>query len=267
MPYGVGGASAKEIWEYSVRELTQTKFQFWSAIIPPQGDFVSVASGTDTWVDIQPPNGETWLLWIYWGINGVDAGAILSLVYYDHEGTLMTERIRRQREGTTNYDYGHYYNSDYIGVTRILTNSLYATISFYQNTGGSRTGQYTYCGFKLSKPLYSPKRLGSSTTIQWKRKPTHFSVPTEIEVLEPYIADIYDSNRGSYRQAIILEEDTPLAIDPKTNFPVERLTVICYVDDFINNILKRLRLGQLDLQRSGWKKYFEKWKAEGIKVL
>ena len=257
MPFVVGGgATPKEIWEYSERTLTQTKFGFWSAIITQQQGSVSVAADSTSYIDIQPPSGETWLVelafsWTAWDGNFVS-------LYYDYDGS--TARLHVAGRGAGD-------NLGELILTRVLTNTLYARIAARNRLTSAYNFYYGYSGFKLSKPLYSPKRLTGQSSPPWKRKPTAFKIPAEVEALADYIADIYDDDRREYRQAIILEENTPLAVDPRTSFPVERLTAICYVDDFINNILKRLKLGQLDLERSGWKKYFEKWRSEGIKVL
>jgi len=235
---------------------SRTKFPFWSAIIEQQHGGITVASSSSAFVEIQPPPGETWLVWI--DVNLWTDAAYSTVGYYDYDGA--TRRAHRLTRTLGSYGYSF----PNLGVLKVLTNSLYASLYIYNADSAESDAYYGYSGFKLSKPLWSLERLDSSRA--WKRKPSEFSILPEVEALSDYIVDIYDDVQGRYRQAIICEENTPLAIDPRTNFPVERLTVICYVDDFINNILKPYKEGTLDLERTGWKKYFQRWREEGIKL-
>jgi hypothetical protein len=230
----------------------RTKFPFWSAIITQQAGSVSVPASSSAVVNIQPPAGETWFIDIAFTITYTTSTAVFKIRYYDFDGT--TARLHALHEKTL---------GSFLVITRILTNSLYAQLYAYNSESASQTMYYGYSGFKLSEPLYSPKR-SNTVPKPWKRKPSLLSIPKDIMPLKDYIVDIYDHAIGDYRQAIILEEDTPLAYDPKTNFPVERLTVYVFVDDFIDNILTPYKAGKLDLVKSGWKKYFDKWASEGI---
>jgi len=234
------------IWSYPTRTLSQTKFPFWSAIILPQNSSVSIASGgTLVSVSIQPPSGETW--WIF--LNAViDYVAANYLKVYDYDGT--TKRLHT--EHNSGGSYGD--RAPHSETSFIITNSIWITIDMYNTGTSSCYGYYGYSGFKLSQPQWSPKRLNDPTP-PWKRKTTQFPIPDAVKAIADRIVDIYDFSIGDYRQAIILEEDTPLAVDPKTSFPVEGLTAIAYVDEFIKNILTPYKQGTLDLVKSGWKKY------------
>jgi len=247
--------SASEVWNYPTRTLTQAKFPFWSAIIIQQAGSVSVPATSTATVNIQPPAGETWYIEIGFGIPLYSA-VTFKARYYDFDGT--TARMHVPNEGNS-------YATGWLVISRILTNSLYAQLSIYNGASASNPAYYGYSGFKLSKPLYSPKRNNTDPK-PWKQKPSLLPIPRDIEPLSKYIVDIYDHSIGDYRQAIMLEEDTPLAQDPETGFPVERLTVYAFIDDFINNILTPYKAGKLDLVKSGWKKYFDKWSLEGIKI-
>jgi len=220
------------------------KFPFWSAIITqsPNSAVVPISSGI--YVDIQPPPGETWLIFLQAGLNdGFDLG------YFACDGVARYRGVYYRSGGT----YG-YILTDFV-VQAILTNNMYASIYAYNySSAGTRTIYYIYSGFKLSKPLWIPKRINDSTP-PFKRKPTQFSIHGAVRAIADRIVDIYDHSIGDYRQAIVLEEDVPLVVDPVTNFPVERYSAYIYVDEFVINILTPYINGQLDLVKSGWKKY------------
>ena len=220
------------------------KTQFWSAIITQTQGSVSVAAGSTSIVDIQPSSGETWLVWI-------DFGAIYAggrCAYYDFDGSTSRQHLYDHGEGG---DYGH------LSVLKILTDSLYARLSFTNVDAAEHTAVYGYSGFKLSEPKWQPLRLGDDPV--WKRKLT-VSLPDQIKQLEKYACEIWDGMR--YKPAIMLEENKSLAVDPKTKNPVERLTSYVYVDDFVKN----LDIIKTDPDRTGYRRYFEKWREEGIEV-
>jgi len=247
----------KEAIETKIKEALEekAKYPFWSAIITQQANSVDVPADTSVYVTIQPPEGETWLISLGFGI-GIDEP--MSMVWYeDYDGASAHIHGRFITGGS----YGNI--EPHLELTRIITNTLYCRILFYNShTTNSATGYYGYSGFKLSKPLWTPRRQIS--TPPWKRSLTRNPIPKDVKPLKKFIIDVYDHASRRYRQAIILEENVVLARDPQTMFPVERLTTICYVDDFIKNILKPYKEGTLGLDRSGWKKYFDKWAEEGI---
>ncbi len=242
--------TAADIWSYSTRTLTQAKFPFWSAIITQQAGNVSVAGNTTACVDIQPPAGETWQVEFAFAILYPTAG---EATYEDFDGTTARTHVSNYTSETP-----------FLIVNRIITNSLYARLCTYNEDSISYTMYYGYSGFKLSKPLYSLQR-SNDTPKPWKRK-TQYPIPDAVKALGKYIVDVYDHRIGDYRQAIILEEDTPLAVDPSTGFAVERLTAYAFVDEFIKNVLTPYKQGALDLAKTGWKKYFDKWASEGVKL-
>jgi len=248
---------------------------FWSAIITQVQGSVSIASLTETYIQIQPPVGETWLVEIaFWA--DYPSGRVS---YYDYDGTTRRLHVRDFVIDT----YGKYRPN--LVLERVLTNSLYASLNFY--TWGATTGYYGYSGFKLSKPLWSVNRLGGSNPA-WKRKPTK-ALPTEIAALEPYTVEIYNPTIDDYELSIMLEEDTVLARDPATNFPVETLTVIITAENLVR-ILNQMddptlrpdltleiplkyrgrKLRELTREEfeevTGHKKYLEHWRREGISI-
>lgn len=250
---GAGGATAAEIWSYSTRTLTQSKFPFWSAIITQNAGSISVASGATGEIVIQPSVGETWLVWINMGIavDGVQTGRV---VYVDYNG--ITER---------QHLYVFMYNASNTilpSITKVLTNSLYGKIKYFNNTPGTNTFVYGYSGFKLSKPHWTAEKPAGKP---WRVK-SSIALPYELQGLEKYLWDIYDAVHDRYIPHIILEEDTVLARDPDTGFPVERFTA--YVDvNTLRDLVKRFKSGSLTPDSTGYRKYLEKWANEGIKLL
>ena len=137
----------EDIWGYSVRDLTRTKFPFWSSIITQvRGIIPSAAAKALSTVVIQPSAGETWLVGIdFYGSVGVSGSYV---IYYDYNGTTSRDHSLSVTGGT----YGDVY--PHLGVLKVLTSSLYARIGFYNNDTVGHDFVYGYSGFKLSQPLW-----------------------------------------------------------------------------------------------------------------
>jgi len=239
--------SAKDVWSYPTRTLTTTQFPFWSAIILQTQGSVSVPASSTVNVVIQPPSNETWFVWID---AFIDRGILSNVRYSDFDGT--TARIHTDSANPR------------IGVLKILTNTLYTQLTFYNDTTSARTAYYGYSGFKLSKPHWVPQRPDSTSTNQFKLS-TDLPLPDPIKPLNKYkalILGLDPSKPNDYALGIILEEDTPLAID-QTGFPVERKSV--YISaDALANLVMQFRSGKIDYVKAGFEPYLKKWKAEGI---
>jgi len=259
------------------------KFQFWSEIITQVWGEISVPAKTWTYVDVQPPAGEVWMLEFAFTISDVALSYHHYVSYYDYDGTTRRRHTLAFYRYATTAGYG--LRRAHLELTRVITNTLYASLGFYHLT--SATGRYGYSGFKLSEPLWSMNRLSDSNPA-WKRKPTK-ALPAEIAALEPYAVEIYNPAIDDYELSIMLEEDTVLARDPATNFPVERLTIVITAEDLVSTIRERdepeLRLDLTievptkyrgrklrDLSKdefeeyTGHKKYLERWRQEGIEI-
>jgi len=256
-PQGAGGATADQIWGYATRTLTQAKFPFWSAIITQTQGQVTVAANNFGYVYIQPPAGETWLVYIDYILNNMTSGN--ECQYHDYDGT--TARLH------TICDVGGTYGirTPFLSIVKILTNSLYARLSYYNASTSSQYGFYGYSGFKLSEPKWTSKRLNDPPAQPWK-KPTSLSLPSPLAPLQKYAAEILglDPTRpNDYALGVILEEDTPLATDPATGFPVERLTAVVKAD-VLAGFIAKFKAKTADPVATGYRKYLDKWKAEGI---
>ena len=252
-----GGATARDVWEYASRTLTQSKFPFWSAIITQTQGSGTVSASSSASVSIQPPADETWLVWIDFY---VDAGASGSYALYtDYDGTTLRYH-RMVRIGGT---YGLVRPG--MGCLKILTNTLYGRLYVHNYEASAVSFYYGYSGFKLSQPIWSPRRLDPTPPKPFKLK-TDLPLPDPIKALDKYkalILGLDPTKSNEYALGIILEEDTPLAIDEKTGFVVERKSAYVKADVLADMILK-FKSGAIDYVKAGYESYLKKWKAEGI---
>jgi hypothetical protein len=139
---------------------------------------------------------------------------------------------------------------------------MYARLYYYNaDPTSSCAMRYGYSGLKLSRPLWSPKRL-EGRALPFK-KATDAPLPDPIKPLEKYKALILDPVSNEYVLGVVLEENTPLAVDEKTGFPVERMSA--YVKaDVLADLITKFKSGALDYAKAGYEKYLIKWKSEGI---
>jgi hypothetical protein len=208
-------------------------------------------------VIFQPPEGETWLVDIA-GLNTSPASGA-DIYYGDYDGTTFRKHTGHISGGSYGDECPHF------ELTRIWTYSLHGRISASNPGSSSCYLYYGYSGFKLSQPLWSPKRLIDPNPMPWK-KPTSLTLPSAIAPLQKYAFDILgiDPNKpNDYGLAVILEEDTPLAIDPATNFPIERVTVFVKAD-VLADLIAKFKAKTADPVITGYAKYLDKWKLEGI---
>jgi hypothetical protein len=248
---------AGDVWAYPTRDLTRTQFPFWSAIITQAASNVSIAAGSSGTVLIQPPAGETWLIWLDFHFLDYTSGDYI--IYKSYDGTTYYDQNRFQTGGS----YGDML--PHLGLLKVLTNSLYAAMAVSNASTASHYFYYGYSGFKLSQPLWTPKPVSPMPALPWKRK-TDLVLPSAIADLDKYKAEVLgvDPNKpNEYGLAVILEEDTPLAVDPNTGFPVERFTAYVKADVLADYIAK-FKAKTADPVLTGYRKYLDKWKVEGI---
>ena len=243
------GTTPAEVWAYATRELTQAEFPFWSAIIDQQYGDVEIAGGAGAGVSIQPAVGETWHVWIDFYMGDPAVGDYVQ--YRDYDGAALNDHILDSSDGAD--DYPH------LGVEKILTNDLYARVSYFNAAAPTAYGFYGYSGFKLSEPIWKGKRIAEPKV--WKRK-LSVEIPPLIEVLRPCACELFESRTRKYVPCIMLEEDTVLAVDPATKLPVETVSAFVKVD----TLVAMLQEIKADPVKTGYDKYLRRWKAEGIEL-
>jgi hypothetical protein len=241
------------------------KQPFWSSIITQTQGSTSISAGATVNVDVQPSSGETWLVDIGFGI--IDEGATnrKRVIYQDYDGSTTREHVRKYwgqiATGAGASVYG--IATCELIISRILTNTLYARLTAYDSAASTLT--YGYSGFKLSQPQWTPIKALPLDTKPYK-KTTDLSLPDPIKPLKKYKVEILglDPNKpNDYCLAILLEEDTVLARDPRTGFPVERMSA--YVpSDTLADLMTQFKQGKSSPDETGYTKYIMKWKNEGI---
>lgn len=250
--------SPDQIWNWHTRLLTQAKFPFWSAIIPLTRGSVSVPANSFVSVFIQPPSGETWLINLSIAYSTTTTNTTIGLDRWE-AGTGLSLAIWQALNNTPPASFANI----------ILTSSVYVRIGYQNQETTARNGNYLYSGFKLSKPLYIPKRLVQSEKIEPDIISTDTPLPKPLESLQKYAVmakGLDPQDPQKYVLAILLEKDTPLALDPNTDFPIERLTVLISANKLLELIAK-IKKKEITEEETGFKKYFKKWAEEGISVV
>lgn len=229
--------------------------RFWSAIIVQQQGSVSISAGSTVYVDVQPPSGETWLVTFALSARTHNvSGHEAQVAYNDFDGTSARMHAENYVSAPTND-----YQARALTVERVLTNSLYARLGFYSTYAS--TGYYGYSGFKLSKPLWNPIRLNGDLR-PWKLPPSS-ELPPKIGMLKGYAYDVLGadpSKPNEYSLAIVLEEDTPIAVNEKGDV-VEKFTAIVSAEA-LNSMFDNILADTKDTL--GYAKYLNKWRREGL---
>jgi len=239
------------IWAAPTRELTQAQFPFWSALLTQSTWDINVAAGSSADVQIRPPAGETWFLFIE---AGWDAMADTATGYLDYDGVTMRWHSRyAESTGTT------LTTSRALQHGKVLTNSLWGRVRLANRTGSVQRAFGGYSGFKLSKPIKQLQPAEPDPPKPWMRKPSRLPIPAELEGLSRYIVDLLNLTTNEYEQALLLEEDTPMLKDEKGNVVTSK-TVYVLTDWFVAN----LAAIKADPVKTGYKPYLDKWAEEGI---
>lgn len=249
--------TAGDVWGYPTRTLTTTQFPFWRAIITQVAGSISIPAGAIGTVDVHPPSGETWLCDFLFSMWLAATGYRKDVWWEDYDGVTV-----RSHGVVENYNEF----ASCISTRRVLTYSLYGRMRFKNGYTTTQTAYYGYSGFKLSQPLWSPKRINQNPPPKpWKVSRTK-PLPLTIAKLDKYAFDILGINPtkpDDYDLGVFLEEDTLLATDPATNFPVERFTAVVQAD-VLTDYIDKFKVGTADPATTGYRKYLDKWKAEGI---
>lgn len=246
-----GGASAREVWEYETRTLTQQKYGFWSEIITLQRFSMTVPAGATGVAEIQPSSGEVW--WVFPSGACDASGCTVEISSYDGNTSMII-----MTASTYNFQ-----------VSVVITNSLWARISFRNTTTSARTAFIHYSGFKLSRPLWSAEVVTSSVSRSPDVLRTDTPLPKPIAPLQKYarlVLGLDLDNPNRYVLAVALDEDLPLQRDSKTGFPVVRRSAYIRAD-VLAKYVEDIRSGTVSARELGLEEYLERWAAEGIRLL
>lgn len=237
------GDIADAVWTRNERALTQAKFPFWSSIITQVQGSISVPAGTSTYVNIQPPAGETWVVEI---AAGVDTAGINKLNYCDFDGTTERKHTGMFVNSTT-------VNVPIMSLTRIISNALYAKLSYANTRTFADTAYYGYSGFKLSQPQWTPVRLKIESYNPFKRP-----VPEKYTLAFLNLREkAYLNPEGKVAYHLATEV---LSIDPVKNVPVETVEYHVLEEDLV----KGLTDFKSRPKETGWEKIFNLLDKEGI---
>jgi len=236
------------------------KVPFWSAIILQNQGTVSVAANSTGYVTIQPPPGETW--WVEIALDNPCTSAGSWADYRDYDGSIDRGHVVCYTQGS----YG--WVRPFVIISRILTNSLYGYASFRNTCTNTMLMCYSYSGFKLSQPIWTPKRIGGSERmLPFKREATR-PLPSALSGLEKYACEVRGldpTKPDEYVLAIVLEEDTVLASDPATGFPIERFSAYVAAET-LADLITKFKRREFDPIKAGFEKYLIKWRKEGLEV-
>ena len=119
---------------------TPLPHRFWESIIEPTVDSASIAGGDTVYLTIQPPSGETWLVFVNAIILHYVNGSYIIAYYTD--GT-TDEEIQGDFCDASRVKY------PCLQLTAVITNTKYLKFEFYNADSVGTKRVLMYSGFKL----------------------------------------------------------------------------------------------------------------------
>ena len=252
------GMDVKSIWNYVTRTLTQSQFPFWSSVIDQQYGNYGVNANSFLYVTIQPPSGETWLIYIDFYLATTKTNC--NVKYWEYNGSTA----RRHNKCTIGGSYGIL--TPHLSVSKILTSSRYARLEFFNADSTIHSGYMGYSGFKLGTKIVEFEDIKTVETKPIERA-TKYKIKSEFEELKDMIRDVYFDEIDDYKQVVYFYKDKPIRKDKRTGHVIERAGSYIETDVLLKN-LEKIRNGELDLKKTGYKEWLEKIKKErGIDLL
>jgi len=233
----------EDVWSYPTRTLSQTKFPFWSDLIVATGGTVNVPASSGTYVDLQPPSGETWWVPYQMGIENLVSG---SYVRTEYLGTLsVTYGNYKEATGYENY-------WPFIYGMAVIGNGPYIRFAWENASDGVVTGDYVYSAFKLSphtilEPLEEMPRRETEI-------PYEGPIPDDLKGAD--VEFCRRLKRGEWETCVVLER-TPIKVLPDTKEVVETRTTLTPLDFLLANLEN---IARDDEDRMGFKRFRKKLK-------
>ncbi|RLG70527.1 MAG: hypothetical protein DRO04_01805 [Candidatus Iainarchaeum archaeon] len=235
-----------------------SKIPFWSEVIIQHFNQVSLSAGGTYEYYLQPPSGETWL--IYLSAVFIDYTNNSEVVYRDYDGSSYRTHYYFRISGEYNPKY------PLLNVQKILTNSLYANVHVFNASGTTRYAHFGYSGFKLGTKKAEFQDIEIIKTKPYERATKH-KIRSEFEGLEDMVRDVYFDDIDNYKQVIYFYKDKPIRKDRRTGHVIERASSYIETDVLLKN-LEKIKTGELDLKRTGYKEWLDKIKRKkGIDLL
>lgn len=233
---------------------------FWSEVITINDNSVSISASGSTSISISASVGETWLIKLNAQINTDANGS--EVVFRRYDESSGTYRYLQQFK--TGGSYGsvipHLYGEF------VITDDLYIDIQATNKYTATRNLLYGYSGFKLGTRKAEFEEIETGKLIQGERL-SKYKIKSEFEGLEDLIRDVYDDTIDDYKQVIYFYRDKPIRKDKKTGHIIERASSYIETDKLIEN-LGKVKTGELQLEKTGYKSWLDKIKKErGIDLL
>jgi len=235
-----------------------SRLPFWSEVITAQGNGFLVSADSYSTVTIQPSSGETWN--IFCGGTMACDTANSFVIFRRKTASEMQNMFYFCSAG----NYNPKYPTGFISM--IITNDVWLEIYVKNDCSSLKNFWYAYSGYKLGTKKVEFENVETIKTIQSERL-TKYKIKSEFEGLEDLIRDVYDSEVDDYKQVIYFYKDRPIRKDKRTGHIIERASRYIETDKLIEN-LEKVKTGELQLEKTGYKSWLERIKKErGIDLL
>jgi len=252
------GMDVKSVWNYSDRTLTQSQFPFWSAVSVLNSTYQSVSAGSVGQVTIRPPSGETWYIIIDTFIDVTVDGSWIEYLratslFKDFTISGAYNPKKPTCRGSYIIDYSNYL------VCKAKNN----------DSSNAHNMFYGYSVFKLGTKKMNLETVEKNIVNGMKsvERKTKYKIPSVLDDLSNDIFDVYDHDTDDYEQVIYIYKDKPVRRDKNTGHIVESVSQYVEIDKLLE-ILEKIKTGELEVERTGYKNWLEQIKKErGIDLL
>lgn len=231
---------------------------FWTEVIERVRGSSQVPASSVYSLTVQPPQNETWCIFFTGTYFRHGAGNWIELAGAT-DGT--DSHLQIETLGSYGLEY------PFVTTSWIVSHDKYLVVRC-RNTDSANAYSmiYGYSGFKLGtkKAEFIDEEKHKTKIFE---RTTKYKIKSEFNGLEDMVFDVYDEILDDYKQVIYLYKDRVIRRDKRTKFPVERESCYIETDRLIEN-LEKIRIEELDLERTGYETWFDKIKKErGIDLM